>query len=43
VTDHRIGLNLYRLTEIMQGDLAELVDTLTREHQADELKSLSGG
>jgi peptide chain release factor 1 len=42
VTDHRIGLNLYRLTEIMQGDLAELVDTLTREHQADELKSLSG-
>jgi peptide chain release factor 1 len=43
VTDHRIGLNLYRLTEIMQGDLAELIDTLTREHQADELKSLSGG
>ena len=43
VTDHRIGLNLYRLTEIMQGDLAELVHTLTREHQADELKSLSGG
>ena len=43
VTDHRIGLNLYRLTEIMQGDLAELVDTLTREHQADELKSLGEG
>lgn len=40
VSDHRIGLNLYRLTEIMQGDLSELVDTLTREHQADELKSL---
>jgi len=43
VTDHRIGLNLYRLTEIMQGDLVELIDALTREHQADELKSLSGG
>lgn len=43
VSDHRVGLNLYRLTEIMQGDLAELIDTLTREHQADELKSLSGG
>ncbi|MEW5316581.1 MAG: hypothetical protein WDW38_007947 [Sanguina aurantia] len=43
VSDHRIGLNLYRLTEIMQGDLAELVDTLTREHQADELKSLGDG
>jgi len=43
ITDHRINLTLYRLPEIMQGDLRELVDTLTREHQADELKSLSGG
>jgi len=40
VTDHRIGLNLYRLTEIMQGDLGELIDTLTREHQADLLQAL---
>ena len=40
VTDHRIGLNLHRLAEIMQGDLAELIDTLTREHQADELQAL---
>jgi peptide chain release factor 1 len=43
VTDHRIGLDLHRLPEIMQGDLDELVGTLTREHQADELKSLAGG
>ncbi|WP_266169322.1 peptide chain release factor 1 [Dyella subtropica] len=43
VTDHRIGLDLYRLTEIMQGDLDELIGTLTREHQADELKSLTSG
>ncbi|PWK87539.1 peptide chain release factor 1 [Fulvimonas soli] len=42
VTDHRVNLTLYRLPEIMQGDLDELVDTLTREHQADELKSLAG-
>ncbi|GLQ50105.1 peptide chain release factor 1 [Dyella flava] len=43
VTDHRIGLDLHRLPDIMQGDLAELIGTLTREHQADELKSLAGG
>ncbi|HEY8683332.1 MAG TPA: peptide chain release factor 1 [Rhodanobacter sp.] len=42
VTDHRVGLNLYRLAEIMQGDLDELINTLTREHQADQLQSLSG-
>jgi peptide chain release factor 1 len=41
VTDHRIGLDLYRLPEIMQGDLDELLGALTREHQADELKSLA--
>jgi peptide chain release factor 1 len=41
ITDHRINLTLYRLPEVMQGDLDELVDTLTREHQADELQSLA--
>ena len=40
ITDHRINLTLYRLPEIMQGDLGELVDALTREHQADQLQSL---
>ncbi|MEP6898424.1 MAG: peptide chain release factor 1 [Rhodanobacter sp.] len=40
VTDHRIGLNLHHLSDIMQGDLRELVDTLTREHQADQLQAL---
>jgi len=43
ITDHRVNLTLYRLTEVMQGDLDELVDTLTREHQADELQSLTAG
>jgi peptide chain release factor 1 len=43
ITDHRINLTLYRLLEVMQGDLDELVDTLTREHQADELQSLTAG
>lgn len=40
VTDHRIGLNLHSLAEIMQGNLGELIDALTREHQADMLQAL---
>jgi peptide chain release factor 1 len=40
ITDHRINLTLYRLPEVIQGDLDELVDALTREHQADQLQSL---
>ncbi len=41
ITDHRINLTLYRLPEIMQGDLAELIDALNREYQADQLQALS--
>ena len=41
ITDHRINLTLYRLPEIIQGDMDELIDTLTREFQADELKTLT--
>ena len=42
ITDHRVeGLTLYRLPEILAGDLDELVDRLTREHQVDELKLLT--
>src|SRR3546814_1072140 len=43
ITDHRVeGLTLYRLPEILEGDLDELIDRLTQEHQADELKLLVG-
>ena len=42
ITDHRINLTLYRLPETMQGDLDELIGTLTREHQADQLQALGG-
>ncbi|MEP7041653.1 MAG: peptide chain release factor 1, partial [Dokdonella sp.] len=42
VTDHRINLTLYRLPEIIAGDLDELIDTLTREDQADQLQQLTG-
>ncbi len=40
ITDHRINLTLYRLPETMQGDLRELIDTLSREHRADQLQAL---
>ena len=42
ITDHRVeGLTLYRLPEIVEGDLDELVERLTREHQVDELRLLT--
>jgi peptide chain release factor 1 len=37
VTDHRINLTLYRLAQIMDGDLDELVDALQQEYQAELL------
>ena len=37
LTDHRINLTLYKLPAIMNGDLAEVVNTLIHEHQADLL------
>jgi len=41
VTDHRINLTLYKLPEIMQGDMGQVIQALTNEHQADLLASLS--
>jgi len=37
VTDHRINLTLYKLDEVMNGNLDELVRALNQEHQAEEL------
>jgi len=34
VTDHRIGLTLYKLDSILEGDLQEVIDALTTDHQA---------
>ena len=34
-TDHRIGLTLYKLEAIMQGDLDEIIDSLTQHAQAE--------
>jgi len=37
VTDHRIGLTLYRLNDVLEGDLDELVDGLFNAEQAERL------
>jgi peptide chain release factor 1 len=41
VTDHRINLTLYKLDEILGGDLAQVVDPLVSEYQADQLAALT--
>ncbi len=38
VTDHRIGLTLYRIDEILDGDLDEVIDALLLAEQAEKLK-----
>ena len=38
LTDHRIGLTLYKLESVVDGDLQELVDALNAEHQAKLLE-----
>ncbi|WP_211829319.1 peptide chain release factor 1 [Kistimonas asteriae] len=42
VTDHRINLTLYKLPEIIEGDLAPVIEPLRQEHQAELLASLAG-
>lgn len=41
VTDHRIGLTLYRLDAIIAGDIAEIVDALRTHYQMEALKAQS--
>ena len=41
VTDHRIDLKLYKLDEIIQGDLNLLIEPLTNEHQAEQLAAVN--
>jgi peptide chain release factor 1 len=38
VTDHRIGLTLHRLQDVLDGDLDEVVQALVAHHQAEKLK-----
>lgn len=39
VTDHRIGLTLYSVSEVMNGDLDQLIDPAIAHYQAESLKS----
>jgi peptide chain release factor 1 len=41
LTDHRINLTLYKLDDIMQGNLGQVVDPLMHEYQAEQLANLS--
>ena len=43
VTDHRIGLTLYRLDAVMNGDLDELIDALLTAWRAEQLRSTGEG
>ena len=43
VTDHRINLTLYKLQQVMDGDLDELISALSAEHQARMLAELGEG
>lgn len=40
VTDHRINLTLYKLDEVMEGSLGDIVNPLRQEYQADLLAAL---
>ncbi|MEC8956051.1 MAG: peptide chain release factor 1 [Pseudomonadota bacterium] len=41
ITDHRINLTLYKLTEIMEGDIDQVIQPLIDEFQADQLANLN--
>ena len=40
VTDHRINLTLYKLAEVLAGDLEQVIEPLSTEHQADLLAAM---
>jgi len=41
VTDHRINLTLYKLSEIIEGDIDQIIQPLIDEYQADQLANIS--
>ncbi len=41
VTDHRINLTLYKLDEVMQGGLEQVINPLIQEHQAEQLAEMA--
>ena len=43
LTDHRINLTLYKLDDIMNGALGQVIEPLIQEYQADQLLELTEG
>ena len=43
VTDHRIGLTLYRIDDIMDGELDDIIDALITADRAEKLREADGG
>ena len=43
VTDHRVGLTLYRIDDVMNGDLDELIDALLTARRAEQLQNSENG
>jgi peptide chain release factor 1 len=42
VTDHRINLTLYKLEQVLQGDLTDIVEALRLADQAAKLQAVEG-
>ena len=40
VTDHRIGLSLHKLEQVLEGNLDEIIDSLITHYQAEKLKEI---
>jgi len=40
VTDHRIGLTLHKLEQVLEGDLDQIIDSLITHYQSEKLKEL---
>ncbi|MEO5359730.1 MAG: peptide chain release factor 1 [Nitrospirota bacterium] len=40
VTDHRIGLTLHRLTQVLEGDMEEIIETLSTHFEAKKLQDI---
>ncbi len=43
VTDHRCNLTLYKIDEVLDGDLDEIIDALTLQEQEEKMKALEAG
>ncbi len=40
VTDHRIGLTLYKLAQVLEGDLDEIIDALIQDNEIQALEKI---